>query len=187
MRSWKYALAIIIAPSLTFVVLAVVGQRVSRENRFKNVTAADRARVVTMAELGQAADPAREVLEKTEEDDGSLRVTYRYPRELGPGEPVAVECIVVRSLDVTKAKQVLADVEGEVKKALAPAAGVLAWGDESRAGVLLNQGRPVGTFYAARKDRFVFVLRITGLQLEPAQLEAVMRPKLERLTELADG
>jgi hypothetical protein len=180
--SWVWGIAIILAPSLAFLGLVFAGMRVSRENRFQNVTAADRAHVVTAPDLGLSADPRREVLLKTEEDNGSLRLTYRYPDELLEKEPVSVDCIVVRALDEVAARRVLSDVEGEVRRALAPAQGVLEWGDESRAGVLLKEGRPVGTFFAARKGRFVFVLRITGLQLEPQKLEEVMRPKLEMLT-----
>ncbi|MBL8953532.1 MAG: hypothetical protein JNK82_22340 [Myxococcaceae bacterium] len=186
-RSWQFPLAIIVGPSVVFLVLANIGLKAAREHRYQTVTASDRAQVVTMADLGQAFDPAREVLQKTAEDNASLRLTYRYPKELGEHEPIAMECIIVRSLDVVTAKKVVSDTEGEVRRALAAAPGVLSWGDDSKAGVLLKEGKPVGTFYVARKDRFVFVLRITGLQLEPAQLEAVMRPKLEQLTQLADS
>ena len=186
-RSWKFPLAIIVGPSVVFLVLANIGLKIARENRYQTVTAADRAQVVTMADLGQAFDPAREVLQKTVEDNASLRLTYRYPKELGENEPIAMECIIVRSLDIVAAKTVVSDTEGEVRRALAHAPGVLEWGDDSKAGILLNQGKPVGTFFVARKDRYVFVLRITGLQLEPAQLDAVMRPKLEQLTQFAES
>ncbi len=185
-RSWLFGIAIVVAPSLAFLVLAAAGLNLSRANREKSVSALDRAFVVTAADVGATADPARELLKKTEEDNGSLRLTYRYPYELGADEPVSIECLVVRSLDVVAAKKVLSDVEGEVRRALDPKPGVLAWGDESKAGLLLNQGRPVGTFFVARKDRFVFVLRITGLQLEPTQLEAAMRPKLEQLLQFGE-
>jgi hypothetical protein len=185
-RSWLFGIAIVVAPSLAFLALAVVGLRVSRESRSRNVTALDRAQVVTAADLGVAAEPSRELLQKTEEDNGSLRLTYRYPSELLPDEPVSVECIVVRALDAVAAKKTLADVQAEVRRALAEKPGALPWGDESRAGVLLKDGRPVGTFFAARQERFVFVLRITGQSHEPDALMAVMRPKLEQLTRFGE-
>ena len=189
--AWVFGMVIILAPTLTFVVLALAGVKMSREHRFKSVTAMDRAHVVTAGDLGQTADPVREYLRKTEEENGSLRLTYRYPDELMPGDPVSVECLVVRTLDSVAAKHALDLVEFEVRRSLdRPSTGsgdALAWGDESRAGLLRKEGRPVGTFFAARKDRFVFVLRVTGLQLEPAELERVMRPKLEQLTRFGEA
>lgn len=183
---WAFGMAIILAPSLVFLGLAAAGARMSRENKFKNVSALDRAHLVTAADLGHQADPARELLMKTEEANGSLRLTYRYPDELMPGDPVSVECLVVRTLDEVAAKHALDLIEFEVRRAL-DRKDVLAWGDESRAGLLLKEGKAVGTFFSTRKDRFVFVLRITGVQLEPDQLEQVMRPKLEQLTRFGEA
>ena len=183
---WVLGMALILAPSLIFLGLAAGGARMSRENRFKPVSALDRAHLVTAGDLGAPADPARELLMKTEEDNGSLRLTYRYPGELMPGDPVSVECLVVRTLDAVAAKHALDLVELEVRRALVRK-DALAWGDESRAGVLLKEGKPVGTFFAARKDRFLFVLRVTGEVPGPEQLEAVLRPKLEQLTRFGEG
>jgi hypothetical protein len=179
-------MAIILAPSLAFLALGVAGMHVSREHRFKEVTTADRRQVVTGGELGVAIDVKREVLTKTEEDDGSLRLTYRYPQELMPGDPVSLECIVVRALDAAAAQRALELVEWETRKSLDPKAGLLEWGDASRAGTVLKDGRPVGSFFAARKDRFLLVLRVTGLQLDAEQLRAHLMPHLEPLTRFGE-
>lgn len=182
---WVFGMAIILAPSLLFLGLAIAGVRMSRENHFEHATARDREHLVTAADLGQPHDPARERLMKTGEPNGSLRLTYRYPDELMPGDPVSIECLVVRTPDADAAKQVHDQLESEVRRSL-DRKDVLPWGDESRAGLLLKGGKPVGTFFSTRKDRFVFVLRITGVQLEPARLEEVMRPKLEQLTRFGE-
>jgi hypothetical protein len=174
-------MAIIVVPSLLFLLLAIAGGRFSRENRFKNVTAEDRALLVTAAELIPGADPKREYVRKTEEDDGSLRLTYRYPEEVMPQEPVSIDCIVVRALDGVAAARALQNVAYEVAKQLDSKPELLEWGDESRAGVVLHDGRPVGTFLAARRGRFVWVLRVTGQQLDSAQVQTWVRPRLEQL------
>ncbi len=183
---WIFGLLIILAPTLVFLGLAIGGAKMSRENNFMNVTALDRAYLVTVSDLGVEADAAREILMKTQEENGSLRLTYRYPFELMPGDPVSVECLVVRAADSAGARKLLDQVEQEVRRSF-DRKDVLPWGDESRAGLMLKDGRPVGTVFMTRKDRFVFVLRITGLQLEPAKLEEVMRPKLEQLTRFGEG
>lgn len=184
--TWVYGMLIVLAPSLAFLGLVAAGLRVSRENRQKNVTAVDRAHVVTAPDLQLDADPKREVLTKTEEDDGSLRLSYRYPKELLPGDAVSVESIVVRALDSVAAQRALDLVEWEVRKSLDPRPGLLEWGDASRAGAVLKDGRPVGTFFAARQDRFVFVLRVTGLELEAAQLRTLALPRLEQLSRFGE-
>jgi hypothetical protein len=178
--TWVWGMAIILVPSLFFMVLAKVVQH--RETLHPEP--GDRAFVVTAAELPGAPpiDPEREVLERTVETDASLRLTYRYPREVMPDEPVSLECLVVRTVDAAAAQRALGLVGDEVKKALSVRPELLTWGDESRAGDVLKEGRVVGTYVAARKGRFVFVLRVTGLTLDAPAISRVVVPKLELLS-----
>ncbi|MBK7863122.1 MAG: hypothetical protein IPJ65_31830 [Archangiaceae bacterium] len=180
--SWVFGMAIILAPSLAFLGLVAAGVRVQNEHRDQAPTALDHALVITAKDLGVTADPKREVFTKVRQDDGSLRLTYRFPVELMPDEAVALECIVERALDEGAAKRRFEMVDWEVRKSFSADPALLAWGDESRAGTVLKEGRPVGTFFSARKDRFVFVFRVTGAQLDAEKLKALLLPRLEQLT-----
>jgi hypothetical protein len=103
-----------------------------------------------------------------------------------PGDPISVECLVVRTLDDAAAQRALGLVSDEVKRALQPRPELLTWGDETHAGHMIKDGRVVGTYLSARKGRFVFVLRVTGQQLDAAEIDQVVRPKLEQLTHFAE-
>jgi hypothetical protein len=92
----------------------------------------------------------------------------------------------VRALDDFAAHRAIELVEWEVRKSLVVEPGFFDWGDESKAGVVKNEGFPTGTFFAARQGRWMFVLRVTGMQLDGAQLRALLLPRLEQLTRFGE-
>src|SRR5690242_10738541 len=111
-------MAMVLAPSAVFLGLYAMGQFSAKQNRFKNVTADDRAHVVTASDLGLEVDPKREYLKKSEEDDGTLRLTYRYPDTLEPGDAVSLECIAIQAPDAAAAQKVVDAVRAEVSRSL---------------------------------------------------------------------
>ena len=59
---------------------------------------------------------------------------------------------------------------------------LLKWGDDSRCGLLVNQGFNVGNYFFARKGNKIFCLLIAGICIQDAEeLRAVLLPHLERL------
>lgn len=188
--AWAFAMLIVVAPSIIFLVAASLGLTKWKPNRFKQPTEADRAAVVTAAELvsyfqsTEQVEAKREEMRKSEEPDGSLKLAYRYPAQSVPADPITVECFVVRGPDAAGAKQQMEEVIAEMKKNFVAKEGGFAWGDASVSGDAKRDtdGAVIGSVFVARKGRHLFLLRVTGFKLETAEQQRdVLLPKLERL------
>lgn len=179
--NWKLGIIVVVTPSLLFFLLAFFSNRVFKEGVPDDVSDSDRQFVVTADALGIAIDAPRELFQKTHHSDGSERLTYRYPVEILPTDPMSVECLVIRTSDVTHAQQAFRDIESEVRRALQPQPDLLKLGDESTVGLLTKNGQAVGTFFAVRTGNRLIAFRMTGKVLEPEPLKALAVEKFGRL------
>jgi hypothetical protein len=184
---WAFALLIIALPAALYLTVASVGLQASRTNRFKNLTMGDRAHALTAPELADALnlpveiDPKREYVRKTREEDGSLRLIYRFPDRPSAADSLQVKCTVVRAKDAAAARQLVAALQSEVGATFEPKPDLFAWGDDGVAGQVMRGGQRAGSYVVARSDNFVWALE-TNAPLDSATLlDGLVRPKLEML------
>ncbi len=80
-------------------------------------------------------------------------------------------------------------VFGEVQVDVQEKNDLFRWGDESRLGLLLTDGRPFGNVFVARKGKRVVYLLVSGVYFDDADaLTGLLAPYLERLDAFAlDG
>jgi hypothetical protein len=164
-------------------------------SKTEQVTAADRQLIVTAEELTNRGydiefDPAGETLEKTRYLDKTAEIEYEYEH---PDEdvPIYVNCSVHQESDAKEARTLYATLQVTVMAGMKLAGGgveqterndLLKWGDDSRCGLLVNQGFNVGNYFFARKGNKIFCLLIAGICIQDAEeLRAVLLPHLERL------
>jgi hypothetical protein len=182
---WVIAALIVVGPTLIYLVIASVGLHAARTNQFKNVTAADRSHVVTAEEVsrvlgnGRDIDPKREYLRKIQEDDGTLRLVYRFPDLREPADPFRVECEVVKTRDDAAAERSMKVRLSEVNTTFDAREGLL---DGGVAGDLKRDGVKVGSFAVARRGQFILLVKIEGASIDDSRkAEALLSDKLEKL------
>jgi hypothetical protein len=183
---WVIAALIVIGPTIIYLVIATVGLHAARTNQFKNVTAADRAHAVTAEEVarvvadGRDVDPKREYLRKVQEDDGTLRLVYRFPDLREPADPFRVECEVVKARDEAAAERSMQVRLSEVNTTFDARPGLF---DGGVAGDLKRDGVKVGSFAIARRGQFILLVKIEGASVDdPQKVDALLSEKLENLT-----
>jgi hypothetical protein len=73
-------------------------------------------------------------------------------------------------------------VFGEVQVDLQEKNELFRWGDESRFGLLLADGRPFGNVFVAKKEKRVVYLLVSGIYFDDTEsFSAFLSPYLERL------
>jgi hypothetical protein len=182
---WVIAVLIVIGPTLLYLGVAVTGLRAARTNQLKPVTTSDRAHTVTAADvvrtlaLQQEVDPQRESWRKILEEDGTLRLVYRFPDLRDPQQKFRVESELVKALDEPSAERSMKVRLSEVNTTFDEKPGLLEGG---KAGGLKRDGMPVGSFAIARRGQLVLLVRIEGAFLEtPEQTKALLSDKLDNL------
>jgi hypothetical protein len=182
---WVIAVLIVVMPTVLYLGIVGVGLRAARTNQYLPVTSSDRAHAVTAEDvvrvLGLKADvdPKRESLRKIREEDGTLRLVYRFPDLRDPAQTFRVETELVKALDEAHAERSLKVRLSEVNTTFDEKPGLL---DGAKVGGLKKDGVPIGSFAIARRGQFILLLRLEGASLDtPEQAKALLSDKLENL------
>jgi hypothetical protein len=183
--AWVLAAAIVLGPTLIYLGIVTVGMHAARTNQLKNVTASDRAHIITAEDvvhalgLKEEIDPKLELLRKIQEEDGTLRLVYRFPDLRDPAQAFRVESELVKALDEPSAERSLKVRLKEVNTTFDEKPGML---EDAKVGGLKRDGVPSGSFAVARRGQFVLSVRVEGAFIDtPEQARALLSDKLRDL------
>ena len=177
------------------VLIAGAGALYVWSSKTEELTDGDRQLVVTADKLADHGfqfefDPAGEKIEKTRYVDKTAEIEYEYEH---PDEntPLYINCSVHQESDAKEARTLYATLQVSVLAGMRLAGGgveqterndLLKWGDDSRCGLLVNQGFNVGNYFFARKGNKIYCLLIAGDCIDNSEeLRALLLPHLERL------
>jgi hypothetical protein len=161
----------------------------------ETVTPADRDVLFTVDTLAAfadvAMDPGLAKARRVRHLDGSREVTYEYESPDGAGDPLYLSSSVNIERSLSDARTVYLGatiglklglaLEGDTSLRQVVRPGLLQWGDESRAVLLVKGDKPVGNVFAGRKGRKVFLVVLVGVFFdEHEQVEAALGPILKR-------
>jgi hypothetical protein len=182
---WVVAVLIVVGPSLVYLGVVMTGLHGARSSLHQPVTSSDRAHTVTAEDVArvlgvkQEVDPKRELMRKIQEQDGTLRLVYRYPDLRDPQQAFRVETELVKALDEPSAERSLKVRLAEVNTTFDEKPGLL---ENGKAGGIKRDGVPVGSLAIARRGQLVLSVRVEGASLEtPEQVKALLSEKLDNL------
>jgi hypothetical protein len=146
---------------------------------------------------GYSPDPAGETLEKTRYIDDSYEIEYVYDlpeNEEAPYlsytltfEPSASDASTTY-VSLWGGTKVAFYVFGEVEVDVQEKNEIFRWGDESRFGLLVAEGRPFGNVFIAKKDKRVVYLLVSGIYFDDTEnFSNFLTPYLEKLDAFSAG
>ena len=196
-RPWLWIL-ILIPIGIVAALGAVIGLGALFNLTATNVALADGERelVVDISYLtgwmdGYTPSPSGETLQKTRFIDDSFEIEYVYDLPEDDEAPYLSYSVTFEP-SVSDAKttyvslwggtKVAFYVFGEVQVDVQEKNELFRWGDESRFGLLLADGRPFGNVFVAKKEKRVVYLLVSGIYFDDTEsFSAFLSPYLERL------
>ena len=196
-RPWIWILALI-PIGLVASVAAVIGLGALFNLSGTSVALAsdERELVVDISHLkewmeGYAPDPAGETIEKTRYIDDSYEIEYVYDLPENDEAPYLSYTVTFEPstsdasttyVSLWGGTKVAFYVFGEVKVDVQEKNELFRWGDESRFGLLVADGRPFGNVFVAKKDKRVVYLLVSGIYFDDSEsFSSFLTPYLERL------
>ncbi len=196
-RPWLWIL-ILIPLGLLAALAAVIGLGAlfNLSGTSVALAAGERELVVDIAHLGgwmegYTPDPAGETLEKTRYIDDSYEIEYVYDLPENDEAPYLSYTVTFEPsasdasttyVSLWGGTKVAFYVFGEVQVEVQEKNELFRWGDESRFGLLLAEGRPFGNVFVAKKGKRVVYLLVSGIYFDDSEsFSGFLTPYLERL------
>ena len=196
-RPWLWIL-ILIPVGLVAAVAAVVGLGALFNLTGTNVAlaAGERELVVDISHLkgwmeGYTPDPSGETLQKTRYIDDSFEIEYVYDLPQDDEAPYLSYSVTFEPspsdanttyVSLWGGTKVAFYVFGEVQVEVQEKNELFRWGDESRFGLLLADGRPFGNVFVAKKGKRVVYLLVSGIYFDDSEsFSGFLTPYLEKL------
>jgi hypothetical protein len=187
---WKAAGIVLGAAFLGLAVLGgflVVGMWRGWPSR---VTPSDREVLVVAAELAPLFDfvlrSDAEAISKTSFLGGRTELEYDYAQP-DPTSPFQLHSRVIVASDRAAARSLYQQLASQlgagasVDLAWIERQGSFSWGDASRYGVFLDDGKVVGQRLACRRGEKVFYLELSGIGLDDSQFTELVAASLQSL------
>jgi hypothetical protein len=202
-RPWIWILALIPAGLLASVVTVIgLGALFNMSGTSVALAAEERELVVDISHLkewmeGYSPDPAGETLEKTRYIDDSYEIEYVYDLPENDEAPYLSYTLTFEPstsdasttyVSLWGGTKVAFYVFGDVQVDVQEKNELFRWGDESRFGLLVAEGRPFGNVFVAKKDKRVVYLLVSGIYFDdPESFSSFLTPYLERLDAFTAG
>jgi hypothetical protein len=134
---------------------------------------------------------AAETVQKTRYIDDSFEIEYVYAIPEDDGAPYLSYSVTFEPSE-TDASTTYVSLWGGTRVAFYAFGGtqvevqekneIFRWGDESRFGLLLTEGRPFGNVFVAKKGKRVVYLLLSGVYFDdPENFSGLLTPYLEKL------
>jgi len=164
------------------------------------LAAGERELIVDISHLqgwmeGYTPSPAGETLSKTRYIDDSFEIEYVYDLPEDDEAPYLSYTVTFEPnpsdasttyVSLWGGTKVAFYVFGEVQVEVQEKNELFRWGDESRFGLLLAEGRPFGNVFVAKKAKRVVYLLVSGIYFDDSQsFSDFLTPYLERLDAFA--
>ena len=196
-RPWLWIL-MLIPVGLAAAVAAVVGLGALFNLTGTNVAlaAGERELVIDISHLtgwmeGYTPDPSGETLQKTRYIDDSFEIEYVYDLPQDDEAPYLSYSVTFEPspsdanttyVSLWGGTKVAFYVFGEVQVEVQEKNELFRWGDESRFGLLVADGRPFGNVFVAKKGKRVVYLLVSGIYFDDSEsFSGFLTPYLEKL------
>lgn len=192
---WLWLLAIPAVPLLLVGAMAALGLVYVWTAKKVPVTGRDREMVLDIRALAARMEdfspaPVRESIRKERYFDGSWEVEYEYddPADSAPyltctvGWEPKVSDAAAGYLIMWHGATLGLRYGSDATLTVAERNDLFRWGDQSRLGILMLDGKPVGNVFVARKGKTMFSVLFSGVYFdEPDELAEMLEPVLGKI------